>query len=63
MPPSCACRKAAQELETESGYQLESPAVTRFRECVLKGNWEELEQLAGKLDLDPVHEVSVGHVG
>ncbi|KAI8354941.1 WD40-repeat-containing domain protein [Mortierella sp. GBAus27b] len=59
---SLGYKKAARELEDESGYQLESPAVTRFRECVLKGNWEELEQLAGKLDLDPAHEVSVGHV-
>jgi hypothetical protein len=54
-------RNAAQELETESGYQLESPSVTRFRESVLKGNWDELEQLTEKLDLDEAHEVSVGH--
>ncbi|KAF9362637.1 hypothetical protein BGX34_005779 [Mortierella sp. NVP85] len=56
---SLGYKKAAQELETESGYQLESPAVTRFRDCVLNGNWEELEQLAGKLELDPAHEISV----
>ncbi|KAG0001041.1 hypothetical protein BGZ65_003846, partial [Modicella reniformis] len=56
---SLGYKKTAQELETESGYQLESAAVTRFRECVLTGNWEELEHLAGKLDLNPAHEVSV----
>ncbi|KAF9202396.1 hypothetical protein BGZ49_007430 [Haplosporangium sp. Z 27] len=56
---SLGYKKSAQELETESGFQLESPAVTRFRESVLNGNWEELEQLTEKLDLDASHEISV----
>ncbi|KAI1306428.1 hypothetical protein EDD11_004759 [Mortierella claussenii] len=52
-------QKSAEELEAESGYQLESPTVTRFRECVLRGTWDELEQLSEKMELDPAHEVSV----
>ncbi|KAI7824683.1 WD40-repeat-containing domain protein [Gamsiella multidivaricata] len=56
---SLGYKKSAQELEAESGFQLESPTVTRFRECVFKGNWGELEQLIEKLDLDPAHAVSV----
>ncbi|KAF9354010.1 hypothetical protein BGX26_008228 [Mortierella sp. AD094] len=56
---SLGYKKSAQELEIESGFQLESPSVTRFRESVLRGNWDELEQLTEKLDLDAAHEVSV----
>ncbi|KAF9380789.1 hypothetical protein BGX21_002274, partial [Mortierella sp. AD011] len=56
---SLGYKKSAQELEIESGFQLESPSVTRFRESVLRGNWDELEQLTEKLELDPAHEVSV----
>ncbi|KAF9439113.1 hypothetical protein BGZ76_011351 [Entomortierella beljakovae] len=51
--------KSAQELEVESGFQLESPNVTRFRECVQNGNWELLEQLTEQLNLDAHHELSV----
>ncbi|KAG0096084.1 hypothetical protein BGZ93_005017 [Podila epicladia] len=50
--------QAAQTLETESGYQLESPAVSRFRECVLSGNWTEVEQLTSQLNLDFNHGIS-----
>ncbi|KAF9318920.1 hypothetical protein BG003_010336 [Podila horticola] len=50
--------QAAQTLETESGYQLESPAVSRFRECVLSGNWTEVEQLITQLNLDVNHGVA-----
>ncbi|KAG0198512.1 hypothetical protein BGX28_008047 [Mortierella sp. GBA30] len=56
---SLGYQHSAQELEAESGFQLESPAVTRFRESVLKGNWDEVEQLTGELNLDPAHGVSV----
>ncbi|KAG0264421.1 hypothetical protein BG011_006897 [Mortierella polycephala] len=56
---SLGYKHSALELETESGFQLESPAVTRFRECVLKGQWDEVEKLTGDLDLDPAHEISV----
>ncbi|KAF9112035.1 hypothetical protein BGX27_004054 [Mortierella sp. AM989] len=56
---SLGYKKSAQELENESGFQLESPTVTRFRESVLRGHWDELEQLTEKLDLDAAHEVSV----
>ncbi|KAI8605976.1 WD40-repeat-containing domain protein [Dissophora ornata] len=56
---SLGYKKSAQELEAESGFQLESPAVTCFRECVLNGNWDELERLTEELDLDLTHNVSV----
>ncbi|KAF9317363.1 hypothetical protein BG006_003394, partial [Podila minutissima] len=50
--------QAAQTLEAESGYQLESPAVSRFRECVLSGNWTEVEQLTSQLNLDVNHGIA-----
>lgn len=53
------CSQAAQTLEAESGYQLESPAVSRFRECVLSGNWTEVEQLTSQLNLDVNHGIAV----
>ncbi|KAF9932513.1 hypothetical protein BGZ67_004708 [Mortierella alpina] len=50
---------SAQELEAESGFHLESAAVTRFRQCVLRGDWSEVERLTGDLNLDPTHLVPV----
>lgn len=35
---------AAQTVSKDSGYQLESPAVTAFRTAVLEGLWTEAEQ-------------------
>lgn len=52
-------RKSAKELEAESGFQLESPAVTRFRDSVLQGDWNAVELLIGDLNLDTAHELSV----
>ncbi|KAG0042243.1 hypothetical protein BGZ83_000735 [Gryganskiella cystojenkinii] len=56
---SLGYKKSALELESESGYQLESPSVTLFRECVLQGKWDKVEQLTEELDLDPVHGLPV----
>ncbi|KAF9385381.1 hypothetical protein CPB97_004860 [Podila verticillata] len=55
---SLGYHQAAQTLETESGYQLESPAVSRFRECVLSGNWAEVELLTSQLNLDVSHGIA-----
>ncbi|KAG0247984.1 hypothetical protein DFQ27_001316, partial [Actinomortierella ambigua] len=44
---------SAVSLEDESGFRLESPAITRFRECVLLGQWGEVEELMRELDLEP----------
>ncbi|KAF9579097.1 hypothetical protein BGW38_004796, partial [Lunasporangiospora selenospora] len=38
--------KAAQVLECESGYELECVSAREFRQCVLQGRWDEVEQLA-----------------
>ncbi|KAF9418674.1 hypothetical protein BGZ94_009615, partial [Podila epigama] len=48
---------AAKCLEAESGHRLESPAVSRFRECLLAGNWAEVERLISELGLDPIQTV------
>lgn len=37
--------EAASQLGKESGYQLESPAVTTFRGAVLEGRWTEAEHI------------------
>ncbi|CAG8595998.1 14646_t:CDS:10 [Acaulospora morrowiae] len=39
-------------LESESGFPLESPAVAKFREGVLKGDWDMVESLFSTLELD-----------
>ncbi|RHZ47855.1 hypothetical protein Glove_566g10 [Diversispora epigaea] len=44
--------KSAALLESESGYPLESPAVAKFREGVLKGDWDLVESLFPTLELD-----------
>ncbi|KAG0222743.1 hypothetical protein BGW42_006346 [Actinomortierella wolfii] len=44
---------SASLLEKESGFRFESPAITRFRECVLAGKWDEVEELVRELDLEP----------
>ncbi|KAG0029255.1 hypothetical protein BGZ82_008052 [Podila clonocystis] len=47
-------KQSAQTLATEAGCELESQAVTQFRECVLSGTWDTVEQLSEQLDIDPV---------
>ncbi|KAG0028972.1 hypothetical protein BGZ81_004242 [Podila clonocystis] len=47
-------KHSAQTLATEAGCELESQAVTQFRECVLSGAWDTVEQLSEQLDIDPV---------
>ncbi|GAA5894761.1 hypothetical protein JCM6882_006674 [Rhodosporidiobolus microsporus] len=41
----------AQALQAESGFALEDPAVTHFRQCVLGGQWDEVERLLGVLPI------------
>lgn len=36
---------SAQRLSEESGYEVESPTVARFREAILRGQWSEAESL------------------
>ncbi|KAF9335025.1 hypothetical protein BG006_001014 [Podila minutissima] len=47
-------KHSAQTLATEAGCELESQAVAQFRECVLSGAWDTVEQLSEQLDIDPV---------
>lgn len=37
--------RAASELTSESGYQLETPSVATFRSSVLGGRWSEAERI------------------
>lgn len=43
--------KAADVLEEESGYALESPYVSDFRRAVLKGQWAQAESLLRGMDI------------
>ncbi|GAA6006312.1 uncharacterized protein JCM10292_002643 [Rhodotorula paludigena] len=54
-------RETAHTLQAESGFALESPAVTQFRQSLLEGRWSDVERhlaelpLEGRIDLTPVH--------
>lgn len=37
--------RSAQRLSEESGYEVESPTVTRFRDAILQGQWSEAESV------------------
>jgi hypothetical protein len=45
-------RQAAEVLESESGYILESPTVTQFRKGILDGDWATVERLLGDVLVD-----------
>lgn len=45
----------AQSLQKESGFVLESPSVSEFRQGILRGEWETVEKLLASL---PSHELS-----
>ncbi|GAA5986718.1 hypothetical protein JCM11641_007751 [Rhodosporidiobolus odoratus] len=42
----------AQTLQAESGFTLEDPSVTQFRQGVLTGSWSEVERLLNLLPID-----------
>ncbi|KAG0326134.1 hypothetical protein BG004_003035 [Podila humilis] len=54
---SLGYKNAAQTLATEAGCELESEAVTQFRESVLSGDWDTVEKLSEQLDIDPVNGI------
>lgn len=56
-PPPC--RATADTLSTESGFTLESRAVTEFRDGVLQGNWAAVETLLLELPQDQVTDSTV----
>ncbi|KAJ3053232.1 hypothetical protein HK097_004741 [Rhizophlyctis rosea] len=43
--------ESASTLQRESGYELESPTVSKFRAGVLSGNWSLVEGLLSSLDI------------
>ena len=45
---SCLSESAAT-LEAESGYTMEIPDVSRFRQCILNGDWTSAEEVLGRL--------------
>jgi hypothetical protein len=47
-------RTLCQQLEAESGIELEAPVVMQFRALVLEGSWQKAEPLLEQLD--PVNE-------
>ena len=42
-------RESAATLEAESGYTMETPDVSRFRECILNGDWAAAEEVLSRL--------------
>ncbi|KAJ3299274.1 WD repeat-containing protein 26 [Borealophlyctis nickersoniae] len=46
-------RESAETLQRESGHQLESPTVSKFRRGVLTGDWEAVEHLLPTMDVSP----------
>lgn len=42
-------RESAATLETESGFQMESPGVSQFRSYILIGKWPEAENCLSSL--------------
>lgn len=48
----CQHRKSAAMLVKESGMRLQSEAVTKFCDGVLRGEWHRVEALLSELDVD-----------
>ncbi|KAF0462334.1 WD40 domain-containing protein [Gigaspora margarita] len=51
--------KSATQLEKESGFLLESSAVAKFRDGVLKGEWDLVESLFPTLELDQNQDIVI----
>lgn len=43
IPADRAYSESAATLEAESGYEMETPPVARFRQHVLEGEWNKAE--------------------
>lgn len=43
------CSESAATLEAESGYSMESPEVSDFRQCILDGAWAQAEAALERL--------------
>ena len=52
-------RHAADTLEAESGFQLESNLVSSFRHSILEGRWDEAEEALEDLGVRDEDEVKV----
>lgn len=53
------CSQAANVLEAESGYSVESELVADFRDCVLNGRWELVESALPDMGVTSVDDVRV----
>jgi hypothetical protein len=51
--------KAANTLEDESDYTLESPYVSSFRHAVLKGDWNNAEKLLEGMEIHQDADINV----
>lgn len=47
----CHGSESAATLEAESGYTMETPDVSRFRQCILDGDWDSAEDTLMRLGL------------
>lgn len=50
---------AAEALQLESGFELETRAITEFRSGVLEGNWASVEKLLLELPPDEISNLPV----
>lgn len=46
------CRQSATTLEAESGYKMESPEVSQFRQFILNGMWAKAEAALERLGVE-----------
>ncbi|KAI8322342.1 WD40 repeat-like protein [Martensiomyces pterosporus] len=47
-----------EKLQSESGYTLEDESVTRFRDCILAGQWKEVEAALSAIGVDSQEALS-----
>jgi len=60
---STSRRSTAAALEAESGFSLETTAVSSFRSGVLDGSWPAVEQLLVELPQDEIADLAVSPCG
>lgn len=53
--------KSAQNLSQESGFELESAAVSNFRNAVLEGQWSEAEAILVRSHIDGSFSIDTGN--
>jgi hypothetical protein len=56
----CLISESAATLEAESGYAMESPEVSQFRQLILDGLWSKADAALMRLGVDEEEGLWVG---